>query len=377
MTGTKIVASTVGSRRHVVDRSLVILIILVWSGACAAEVLNPGFETTYAGLPYPRPLPQFWTRIDHPSFNSYCASLWYTEGQLSVAMFNRIGRAVNSGDFQGFYQLVDLTGIGSIEFDARLSARPEGAFEHFEASLLVDGVVLWSRNADGVYLNQQVDVSSLGGWRRVEIRNTAVDANSYGAAYWTEWDNVRLAEGPKTVPAVVDLDPRVVDVHLRSPSNKWMVCSIELPAGFDVNNIDETSVTLQEIPAYVDEEGHGLHALRKCKVTDRDRNGIPERRVKFDLDAVRAIVQGPEATLTVKGRLTDKTPFEGSATIKVVDKLAELRAKLERLKARAKDLRDKCKHDRKLDAEIKELQEKLKDAMDKYRHHDDKGPRGK
>jgi uncharacterized membrane protein len=47
--------------------------------------------------------------------------------------------------------------------------------------------------------------------------------------------------------------------------------------------------------------------------------------------------------LIVKGLLADETPFEGSATIKVVDKLAERKARLEELKAKVQDLRDKHK----------------------------------
>jgi hypothetical protein len=185
-----------------VVRSVAILIVVAWSGVCAAEVLNPGFETTYAGLPMPRPLPTFWSRIDHPSFNSYCTNMWSTEGRLGVGMFNRIGKAVSRGNSQGFYQFVDVTGIGSIEFDARLMALPVGAgpFAHFEACFLVDGVVLWSRNADGVYCDQQVDVSNLAGWRRIDFRTTAVDAGTFGAAYWTVWDNLRLIEKPKIHP---------------------------------------------------------------------------------------------------------------------------------------------------------------------------------
>jgi hypothetical protein len=317
------------------------LVLLMWSSVCVAQVLNPSFETTYKGMPHPRPLPQGWSHADHASFNSYCTSSWSTDGTLSAALLSRINKAVSPGDYQGFFQYVDLTGIGTIEFDVCLAALREGAsFEHFEASFLVDGVALWSQNAAGVYLDQQVSIPAMTGYHCVEMRNVALDAGTFSLAYSIQWDNMRLIERPKVVPAAIALDPNTL--HLHSPG-KWLACYIELPAAYDVNNIAEATVTLQDIPAYLGKEGWGKLACNKSTIRDHDGDGIPERIFRFDLDAVRAIVQPPEATLLVKGRLADETPFEGSATIKVVDKLAELKERLQALKAKAQDLRDKHK----------------------------------
>jgi hypothetical protein len=55
-------------------------------------------------------------------------------------------------------------------------------------------------------------------------------------------------------------------------------------------------------------------------IVDHDGDGIMERMVKFDRAAVQATVQPPQATVTVTGMLTDGTPFEGAATIAVVEK---------------------------------------------------------
>lgn len=328
MTGTNVTADRAESRGHVVVRSLVILIVLAGSGVCAAEVLNPGFETTYAGLPWPRPLPQFWTRIDHPSFNSYCTNLWRTEGQVSVGMFNRIGKAVNPGNSQGFYQFVDLTGIGSIQFDVHLTARPAGVFEHFQASFLVDGAVRWSQNVDGTYHDQQVDVSNLAGWHRIEIRNTAVDAGMYAAACWTEWDNLRLIQAPTSIPAVIRLDPGILNPNSKG---NWVTCYIELTEGRDARTIDGASVTLNDIPASMGQQGWATPQANDENVADFDADGILERMVKFDRAAIEAVVQAPQGTVTVKGRLADaavgmlatsapkKTiAFEGAATLGVL-----------------------------------------------------------
>ncbi len=330
MTGTKVRADRAKSRGHVGVRSLSILIVLVGSTVCAADVLNPSFETTYAGLPWPRPLPQFWSRIDHSSFNSYCTNQWATEGQYSVAMFNKIGRPVSPGNSQGFYQFVDLTGIGSIEFDVCLTAQPQGAFAHFEASLQVDGVVLWSRSTEGVYRDQQVNVSNLAGWHRLEIRNTAVDAGTFGAAYWTDWDNVRLVQGPTIIPAVINLDPGILNP---SSNGNWVTCYIELTEGQDVHAIDGATVTLNGIPAYLGQQGWATPQANDGNVADFDADGVLERMVRFDRAAVAASIQPPQGTATVQGRLTDATasalakavskigaPFEGATTLGVLTK---------------------------------------------------------
>ena len=369
MTGTGVLTAVErrGSRPAV--GWAVILVLLMWSGVQAAEVLNPSFETTYMGTPYPRTLPQSWYHADHASFNSYSTNSWSTDGTLSAALLTRVNKPVSPGEFQNFYQFVDLTGIGAIQFDVRLVAPASGAFEHFEASFLVDGVALWTQNAAGVYLNQQVSTSGMTDWHSIEMRIAAVDAGTFTLPYSTQWDNVRLIEAPKTVPAEIALDPNALHLHALAPMSaghtnlptaklyaggtsglamphspgKWVVCYIELPAGYDVNEIDEATVRLQDIPAYLGKQGLGKLACHKDRVNDRDGDGIPERIFRFDLDAVRAIVQPPEAILTVKGSLTDERAFEGSATIKVVDKLAERKARLEELKAKVQDLRDKHK----------------------------------
>jgi hypothetical protein len=402
-----------------------LLTLLMGSGVSAAEVLNPSFETTFyvlgKGL-----LPVSWQHEGETScFNYYCSSSpgltssWKTDGIMSAALFSLRNKPVTPGKFHYFFQEgVDLTGIAAIKFDVRLSVLPNGGtFEHFEASFLVDGVPLWKQTVGGEYLDQEVNVAGLGGSRtidgyelyghRIEMRITALDTGTFDPAYWTQWDNIRLIEGPKTVPAVIDLAPDTIHVngqpntislsgqpnafHLNGPG-KWIFCFIELPAGYNVDDIDEATVTLQNVPAYLGKEGLGKEgpcreclgkgrlckeclgklAWHKDKVVDHDGDGIPERIFRFDGDAVRALVQPPEAILAVKGKLADKTPFEGSATVKVVDPLAELKAKLEELKAKVQDAKDKYKDDKKGCGDDKDMRDKSRDSGDKCRDNDGK-----
>ncbi len=302
-----------------------LIMLVVWSGVCVADVRNGSFETTYPGLPWPRPLPTYWAHVDHPSFNSYCINMWNTDGKFSAALFSRLSNAYKSyrfevGDYQGFMQYVDLTGIGSIEFDARLAALPSGAFEHFEASVLVDGVPLWKQTGDGVHANQKANVSHLAGWHRLEIRNTALESGTFGTAYWTLWDNVRLVEGSQTVKADITLTPSKLSL---ASNGRWVTGYIELEEGYDVHSIDGATVTLDGIAAHLGDEGWATAEANEGNIVDHDGDGILERMVKFDraevVQANTMLRATADATVMVAGVVAD-AQFEGGATLQVTDK---------------------------------------------------------
>lgn len=342
-----------------------LLTLLMGSGAAAAEILNPSFETTFyvvgKGL-----LPVSWQREgDTSSFNAYCSSSsslpssWKTDGAMSAGVFSLKDRPVSPGRYLSFFQdYVDLTGIATIKFDVRLSVLPftyTGPFEHFEASFLVDGVPLWRQTVGGLYLDQEVSVAGLGagrvvdGWvipgHKIEMRITALDSGTFNAAYWTQWDNLRLIEGQPTIPAVVTLEPGTLNP---ASNGKWITCYIELgqdEAGraYDVSAIDGASVTLTcgetDIHACTTgDQGWATAAANEENVADFDGDGVLERMVKFDRAAVQALVQPPEpATVSIQGRLVGGKPangalsssapttgivLEGKAVIRVLDNKA-------------------------------------------------------
>jgi hypothetical protein len=195
-----------------------------------------------------------------------------------------------------------------------------------------------------------------------------VDAGAFPLAYWTLWDNIRLVE---TIPAAITLDPATLNL---GSGGRWVTCYIELPAGYDVTEIDGATVTLDGIPAsmnghgwatpaanehnivdldsdgtpgcrdrhgcamreahehsIVDRDGHGRPACRDghgraIREADEDNSGDPDgddvlaRMVKFDRAAVEADVQPPQTTVTVQGYLNDGTLFQGTAVFQVFDK---------------------------------------------------------
>jgi hypothetical protein len=263
--------------------------------------------------------------------------MWAKDGVLSAGLFSRIGKSFTPSAYQSFYQFVNLTGVGSIVFDVRLAAYPSGTYEHFEASLLVDGVPLWTKKEGGIYTNQKVNVGARAGWHRLEIRTTAVDAGTFSLAYWSQWDNVRLVEGPVAIKATVTLNPDklggdMLDAAalnsdaqghgaLNPASNgNWITCYIKLPEGYDVATIDATTVKLGDIPAYLGKQGWATAESNAENTADYDGDGTLERMVKFDRAAVQATVQPPQTTVTVKGILVGGTPFEGTSVIQVVEK---------------------------------------------------------
>jgi hypothetical protein len=300
---------------------------------CAAAVPNPSFETYYLGTPYPRQLPTSWWHTDHPSFNSKCTGQWSTDGILSAGLYSLVNKPINPGNFEGFHQFVDLSGIGSIVFDVRLAAYPEGNFEHFTAMLLVDNEPMWSKTAGGVYLNQQVKVQNKTGYHRVELRITAADAGMFPLAYWTQWDNIRLIEAPKTIKANITLDPNTLNL---SSNGRWITAYIELETGFDPNGINGATVMLGDsVPAWMGDQGWAVPEATYENVSDFDDDGVKERMVRFDRSAVQALLQGPEATVVVKGSMFEGQPFgtqsfgapsskgrpfEGTGVIRVIDK---------------------------------------------------------
>lgn len=106
---------------------------------------------------------------------------------------------------------------------------------------------------------------------------------------------------------IIDIDP---DTLNRKSKGKWITCYIELPEGYDVADIDISTILLNDI---VPAETH------PSNIGDYDNDGMPDLMVKFDRqDVIDILEPGDNVEIIVTGELTDETWFEGMDYIRVI-----------------------------------------------------------
>jgi hypothetical protein len=205
----------------------------------------------------------------------------------------------------------------------------------------------WELDAEGNGIQQQYTTIPLApGWQRkeftfttspntVEILQTVVVYANFTQTtpawkegeFYTSWiDGVQVEESstaspfhitfvscPQVLPAAIDIDPDTLTLH---SEGEMITCYIELPEGFDVNDIDVSTILLDD----------AIYAeLEPTKIADHDIDGVPDLMVKFDRQAVIAYLismgyqDGVEVELTISGELYEGASFEGSDTIRVID----------------------------------------------------------
>jgi hypothetical protein len=115
----------------------------------------------------------------------------------------------------------------------------------------------------------------------------------------------------KPVPATVDVKPDTLNRASQSDKNAVTVY-IEVP-GYDVNAMDVATVTLSTSKGSVSAQ------LKPTEVGDYDKDGVPDRMVKFDRQAVIAIIDvGEKVKITISGKIAGAI-FEGSDEIRVIE----------------------------------------------------------
>jgi probable HAF family extracellular repeat protein len=133
--------------------------------------------------------------------------------------------------------------------------------------------------------------------------------------YVTEPNETDLDGNPRIMAGRIDMgayesplqaEARIVPrtINLASKGN-WITCYIRLPKGYNVDDIEINSVLLEDtVPAA------SLSVDEQKKVAT----------AKFICEEVQAILEAGDINLKITGRLTDGTVFEGTDTIKVLDK---------------------------------------------------------
>lgn len=111
-----------------------------------------------------------------------------------------------------------------------------------------------------------------------------------------------------SISATIDVDPNTLNLKSRV---KWLTVYIELPIEFDVNDIDISSILLNE----------QVSAKKNLfKVGDYDNDGIPDLMVKFSKKDVQSILEpGENVEIVITGLINDLI-FEGRDYIRVISK---------------------------------------------------------
>ncbi|MFX1298793.1 MAG: hypothetical protein ACFFD2_28530 [Promethearchaeota archaeon] len=109
------------------------------------------------------------------------------------------------------------------------------------------------------------------------------------------------------IPIIIETEPETLE--LRS-SGKWITVYIELPEGFNLHEIDITTLLLQEeIPA----------ESSPVEIGDFDYDGIPDLMVKFDRASFESLVSVDEhIEVTLSGSFFDGLSFFGIDVIRVI-----------------------------------------------------------
>jgi hypothetical protein len=191
-----------------------------------------------------------------------------------------------NGPYVGFIgEPITFNGAGSYD--------PDGTIVNYNWDLDDDGVF---DDATGAIPTKTWDAPYSG---NISLRVT--DDN--GA---TDIDSTTLTV---KIPATIDFDP---DTLNKKSEGNWVTVYTELPAGYNVTDINVSTMLLNEtVPA----------ELQPIEVGDYDSDGVPDLMVKFDRQAVNDILPiGDAVSITVTGNLYDGAPFEGSDTIRVIDK---------------------------------------------------------
>lgn len=121
----------------------------------------------------------------------------------------------------------------------------------------------------------------------------------------------------EVIQATIDIDPNTLNLKSKG---KWITCYIKLPSGYDVKDIDATTILLEDSLSPELDPKYGFVKSESSYIMDHDGDGILERMVKFDRSDVEDMLSPGTYNMKVTGELIDGTKFAGySDEIRVID----------------------------------------------------------
>jgi len=143
-----------------------------------------------------------------------------------------------------------------------------------------------------------------------------LDDDPPGGAAWYEFE----LSYTSLISATIDIDPNTLNLKSRG---QWITAYIQLPEGYNAEDIDATSILLNETIQPILDPKYDFVTNPSEYLVNHDDDGILERMVKFDRAEVETLLSVGEATLTITGKVSE-TPFEGSDAIRVIGKMLTL-----------------------------------------------------
>jgi hypothetical protein len=114
-----------------------------------------------------------------------------------------------------------------------------------------------------------------------------------------------------TEPATLDIHPETLN---KKSKGNYVTCYIELPEGYNVEDIDIATVVLMTDSVSVSAEPS------PTEVGDYNGNDIPDFMVKFDRQPIQNGCNAGAVGMTVYFQTFDGTSFEGNDIVLVIDK---------------------------------------------------------
>lgn len=174
---------------------------------------------------------------------------------------------------------------------------------------------------DRFYLEQFETIDGSGAISEAEAGTWTWETTSEHT--WLCWNSIQkevefLNYSRALQPIEATVDFRRDPLNLKS-KGKSVTCYIELPWGYNAEDIDASSVSLTKLNGEL--LGAPLHAVGPSEIGDHDEDGIQDLAVKFDMQALLPLLPRLQARLTVEGYLMDATPFGGIDTVGVTGRL--------------------------------------------------------
>lgn len=258
-----------------------------------------------------------WLGINSSHLHSFCWK-WGLAGALDGKDFWNI--SVHHWGFLPHWFILDLgesIAIKKVRGRSRTSMDPISVDVYVSDDLeswgmaVATGITTWQDTSSWVEIDT---IDKIGRYIKVEVNAIEGDAGDH----YMEWglndgsdddpepDYITIfdAYAGDVTPDPVTFGPVNIDMLNVQTEGKWITWYMWLPEGYDVADIKPDSILLNGVIKaawrWIDEEEQVLMA-------------------KFSRSEVQDIVEPGEVELTVTGKLTDGTKFEGSDTIIVID----------------------------------------------------------